>query len=227
MFHEPKKDCYYLDEDQKEQYNGYIFIRESESHVGSQFEYSLDELFCSTINVVTIDIQYSEDKTLIDDKESSLMEVDVNVPVRISHEETLYIIEKMRDYTKEENMQVDNLRQLTDKIAHNKGSKRKLFETITKDLNKEFGVSHEAEKIQRKWNGLCDSYKKCKDINRQTGRGPQKFHYYTQMDSFMSERHDVVPVCTATANGNCIFTSRNFICYTIFSRTSLTNSRTM
>ena len=56
----------------------------------------------------------------------------------------------MRDYTKEENMQVDNLKQLTDEIAHNKGSKRKLFETVTKDLNTEFGVSHEAGNSQRK-----------------------------------------------------------------------------
>lgn len=44
---------------------------------------------------------------------------------------------------------------------------------------------------------LHDAYKKVRDNNKSTGKGPMQFQFFTEMDDLLGGQHDVFPVGTS------------------------------
>ncbi|XP_066585445.1 uncharacterized protein [Prorops nasuta] len=65
--------------------------------------------------------------------------------------------------------------------------KVKLWEIISQDLNKSFGIEMSKDQIRWKWNSLLKKYKECVDNNLKSGRSLMTFKWYNQMDDILHQ----------------------------------------
>ncbi|CAL8274774.1 unnamed protein product [Gadus morhua 'NCC'] len=56
-----------------------------------------------------------------------------------------------------------------------------------------FGEDFHPDKVARKWLTLVQGYKKVKDHNASTGRGPGRFQFLKEMEELLGGHHDVDP----------------------------------
>ncbi|CAL8255128.1 unnamed protein product [Arctogadus glacialis] len=57
----------------------------------------------------------------------------------------------------------------------------------------QFGEDFHPDKVARKWLTLVQGYKKVKDHNASTGRGPGRFQFLKEMEELLGGHHDVDP----------------------------------
>ncbi|CAL8326378.1 unnamed protein product [Boreogadus saida] len=94
-----------------------------------------------------------------------------------------------------------SLQDLSQRLKLARNSKKLLWEEIAGKLTDHFKCTFPPDKVARKWNTLVEAYKKVKDHNSSTGRGPGKFQFYTEMDDLMGGHHDIVFPVVGTAMG--------------------------
>jgi len=82
-----------------------------------------------------------------------------------------------------------------------KKQKKKFFTEVAVNMSIKFKKKFLSDKVRRKWYGLLSTYKKTKDNNNKTGRGPAKFQFFTEIDSLIGSSADIIFPVTATAAG--------------------------
>ncbi|CAL8235049.1 unnamed protein product, partial [Boreogadus saida] len=115
---------------------------------------------------------------------------------------TLFLIDLMRLQLEAEGRGPPrSLQDLSQRLKLARNSKKLLWEEIAGKLTDHFKCTFPPDKVARKWNTLVEAYKKVKDHNSSTGRGPGKFQFYTEMDDLMGGHHDIVFPVVGTAMG--------------------------
>ncbi|CAL8370555.1 unnamed protein product [Boreogadus saida] len=74
-----------------------------------------------------------------------------------------------------------------------KKTKKLLWEEMAAKLSTQFGEDFHPDKVARKWLTLVQGYKKVKDHNASTGRGPGRFQFFKEMEELLGGHHDVDP----------------------------------
>ena len=118
-----------------------------------------------------------------------------NAPLNegFNKEQTLFLIHLMGIHLEVEGEgPAKSLNDLNRRLRLGKKTKRRLWEEMAVKLSRRFKERFQKEKVARKWLTLVEGYKKCKDINTLTGRGPVRFQFYTEMDELIGGSHDVV-----------------------------------
>ncbi|CAL8268799.1 unnamed protein product [Boreogadus saida] len=115
---------------------------------------------------------------------------------------TLYLIDIMRLQLEAEGRGPPrSLQDLSQRLKLARNSKKLLWEEIAGKLTDHFKCTFAPDKVARKWNTLVEAYKKVKDHNSSTGRGPGKFLFFSEMDDLMGGHHDIVFPVVGTAMG--------------------------
>ncbi|CAL8369811.1 unnamed protein product [Arctogadus glacialis] len=115
---------------------------------------------------------------------------------------TLYLIDLMRLQLEAEGRGPPrSLQDLSQRLKLARNSKKLLWEEIAGKLTDHFKCTFPPDKVARKWSTLVEAYKKVKDHNSSTGRGPGKFQFYSKMDDLMGGHHDIVFPVVGTAMG--------------------------
>lgn len=94
-----------------------------------------------------------------------------------------------------------SLQDLNNRLRLARKSKKMLWEEVAGKLTKHFKQTFAPDKVARKWSTLVEAYKKVKDQNSSTGRGPGKFQFFSEMDDLLGGHHDVVFPVVGTAMG--------------------------
>ncbi|CAL8406968.1 unnamed protein product [Arctogadus glacialis] len=74
-----------------------------------------------------------------------------------------------------------------------KKTKKLLWEEMAAKLSTQFGEDFNPDKVARKWLTLVQGYKKVKDHNASTGKGPGRFQFLKEMEELLGGHHDVDP----------------------------------
>ena len=74
-----------------------------------------------------------------------------------------------------------------------KKTKKLLWEEMAAKLSTQFGEDFHPNKVARKGLTLVQGYKKVKDHNASTGRGPGRFQFLKEMEELLGGHHDVDP----------------------------------
>ncbi|CAM4569398.1 unnamed protein product [Leuciscus chuanchicus] len=86
-----------------------------------------------------------------------------------------------------------SLHDLNQRLKLARKSKKLLWEDITGELSHHFKQTFVQDKVTSKWNTLVGAYKKVKDNNSSTGRGPSTFFFFfAEMDDLLGSHHDIV-----------------------------------
>ena len=94
-----------------------------------------------------------------------------------------------------------SLQDLNQRLKLARSCKKLLWEEIAGKLTDHFKLTFPPDKVARKWNTLVEGYKKVKDHNSSTGRGPGRFQFFNEMDDLMGGHHDIVFPVVGTAMG--------------------------
>ena len=72
-----------------------------------------------------------------------------------------------------------------------KKTKKLLWEEMAAKLSTQFGEDFHPNKVARKGLTLVQGYKKVKDHNASTGKGPGRFQFLKEMGGLLGGHHDV------------------------------------
>ncbi|XP_051280150.1 uncharacterized protein LOC127376842 isoform X2 [Dicentrarchus labrax] len=124
------------------------------------------------------------------------VQVTASLPVNecFNKEQTLFLIHLMGIHLEVEGEgPAKSLNDLNRRLRLRKKTKTLLWEEMAGKLGRQFREQFQPKKVARKWLTLVEGYKKCKDNNASTGRGPVRFQFYTEMDELIGGNHDVDP----------------------------------
>ncbi|KAL0978010.1 hypothetical protein UPYG_G00164730 [Umbra pygmaea] len=191
----------YLDQERTRPFLGPLFQQEANPAAG----YYLDQGLMTSVNLVCIESTgISKVKATAPLPSSTPLHATASIVVNknFSKDQTLFLIDLMRLQMEEQGKgPPKSLQDLNQRLRLARKSKKLLWEDIAGKLTTHFAQTFAHDKVARKWNTLVEAYKKVKDNNSSTGRGPSKFQFYAEMDDLLGGHHDIDFPVVGTAMG--------------------------
>ena len=117
-------------------------------------------------------------------------------------EHTLFILDMMRLHLEREGEGLPkSLTDLNSQLKLGRKNKKDLRADMALTLTEQFKETFYPDKVSRKWCTLVQGYKKVKDNNASTGKGPMHFQFFPDMDDLLGAQHDVVFPVVGTTEG--------------------------
>ena len=117
---------------------------------------------------------------------------------------SLYLIELMAPHTLDDSGEPpQNMHELQRRIQKGRAGGKKFWEEeICPRMAEHFeGHIFPYKRLERKWQTLCDGYRKALDNQNRTGQGPTRFQFFNEMSELMKARHDIHFRITGSQNG--------------------------
>ncbi|XP_056600333.1 uncharacterized protein LOC130418293 isoform X1 [Triplophysa dalaica] len=118
-----------------------------------------------------------------------------------SKDQTLFLIDFVRQHIESKGERLPkSLEELNALLKSQRGTKKDLWKDAADKLVSHFMQYFCPDKVARKWYTLVEAYKKVKDNNKTTGKGPIRFQFFTQMEALLGEQDDVVIPADGTSH---------------------------
>lgn len=88
-----------------------------------------------------------------------------------------------------------------DKFKNPSIKRKVLWLEVTNELNF-MGYSFTPKQVEGRWKTLLSSYRRGKDLNRQTGKDRKSIEFEDALDDILLDRHDTTPVYTLSSSSN-------------------------
>lgn len=117
-----------------------------------------------------------------------------------SKDQTLLLIDFVRQHIESKGERLPkSLEELNARLKSPKGTKKDLWKDAADKLASHFMQSFCPDKVARKWYTLVEAYKKVKDNNKTTGKGPIRFQFYAEIEGLLEGQDDVVTPVDGTS----------------------------
>ncbi|KAF1389920.1 hypothetical protein PFLUV_G00052580 [Perca fluviatilis] len=117
-------------------------------------------------------------------------------------EHTLFILDLMRLHQEREGEGLPkSMKDLNSRLKLGRRNKKDLWADMAAKLTEQLKETFCPDKVSRKWCTLVQGYKKVKDNNASTGKGPMHFQFFPEMDDLLGAQHDVVFPVVGTTEG--------------------------